>query len=313
MTRRTRQHPSADSKVWTNPPGWVIFVTGRDFRGDGGHEGNPAVPNLPPSSEDQVTEHLPWEHLTSPPRPDRRILMYGLAAGLLAAVLGVVVVRQLDRPSQAELTPVTPAPAAATPGEAETAPPSPESVVSTAALAAPTAPGTPTEYSEADLVAVNTEDLHRKVAGAAEWMVLEFFTLDPADPWLDRVQTASGLRLPPGAVPGAPDGQAVSYVEWTRARSVEQIAEDTFLASVLIRRLVAADGETYRRLPTEWVELRLRLEPDGVVRAASLPEITTPAAITLIPLPEEDVGWITDQAGLGWPSSSGDQGSQGPG
>lgn len=239
--------------------------------------------------------------------------MYGLAAGLLAAVLGVVVVRQLDRPSPAELTPVTPAAAAPTVSEAHTAPPSPEHVVTTSALAAPTAPGTPTEYSEADLAAVNTEDLHRKVAGAAEWMVLEFFTLDPADPWLDRVQAASGLRLPPEAVPGAPDGQAVSYVEWTRARSVEQIDGDTFLASVLIRRLVAVDGETYRRLPTEWVDLRLRLEPDGSVRAASLPEIATPATVTLIPWPEEDLGWITDQAGLGWPSSSGEPGSQGPG
>ena len=229
--------------------------------------------------------------------------MYGLSAGLIVAVLGVVIVRQLNRPSVTELQPVTPVTAAR-----EVTPPEPvttsvENVVPrptvTVALAEPEAP---TELSEADLIAVDTGGVHRKVAGRAEWLVLEFFTLDPSDPWLDRVETASGLRLPSTLVPDTSNGPAVSYVEWARTRSVDQIGEDTFRASVLIRRLVAPDGVTYQRLPTEWVKVDVRVEPDGNVRAISLPEITTPIAGNLIPLQEAELAWKTDAAGIGWPS-----------
>lgn len=262
------------------------------------------MPNVPPSTEDQIGEHLPWEHLTIPPQPDRRFLMYGLAAGLIVAVLGVVVVRQLGRPSASELQPVTPVTAAQ-----EVTPPEPVTTTVDRVVPPPTVtmalaePEAPTELSEADLIAVDTGGIHRKVAGTAEWLVLEFFTLDPADPWRDRVETASGLRLPSTFVPDASDGPAVSYVEWTRTRSVDQIGEDSFRASVLIRRLVAPDGVTYQRLPTEWVEVDLRVEPDGFVRAVSLPEITTPIASNLFPLQEAEPAWTTDAAGIGWPST----------
>ena len=264
------------------------------------------MPNVPPSTEDQIGEHIPWEHLTIPPQPDRKLLMYGLAAGLIVAVLGVVIVRQLNRPSPAELQPVIPvtAPQEAAPAQPTTA--GVEDIVPqpavTLALAEPEAP---TELSEADLMAVDTGGLHREIAGTAEWLVLEFFTLDPSDPWRDRVEAASGLRLPSSLIPETADGSAVSYVEWTRTRSVDQTGEDTYRASVLIRRLVASDGVTYRRLPTEWVNVDLRVESDGNVRAVSLPQIITPAAGNLIPLQESDLTWATDAAGINWPATTG--------
>lgn len=261
------------------------------------------MPNVPPSTEDHLSEHLPWEHLTIPPAPDRRFLIYGVAAGLVIAVLGFVVVRQLQRPSPDELTPVaqvTAAPVAA---------PIPETPVPQDTVTAPTVtlalaePEAPQELSEADLMAVGSGSTQRELAAHAEWLVLEFFTLDPSDPWRDRVQTASGLMLPADLAPDSSGGTAESYVEWTQTLSVEQIGEATFRATVLTRRLVAPDGADFRRLPAERVTVILRMEPGGRIRVASLPTVTTPPVGDLLPLTHEELRWTFDEAGIAWPSS----------
>lgn len=285
------------------------------------------MPNVPPSTEDHIEEHTPWEHLTIPPQRDRRVLVYAAAAGLIAAVLGVVAVRQLRSPAPPELPaaavaaapqetapPPAPAvnsapPAAPVNADAESAPAAPPAAdplpyPAAAPLAAPmpAEQEAGAELSEADLSAADAAGLHRKAAATAEWVVLEFFTLDPSDPWRDRVEAASGLKLPPDLAPDADGNPAVSYVEWTRTRSVEQTGEDTFRASVLIRRLAAPDGENYQRLPAEQVEVDLRLEPDGTVRAASLPELAPRNPRPLTPLEDAPVHLTTDAAGIGWPS-----------
>ena len=281
------------------------------------------LPNVPPSTEDHIEEHMPWEHLTIPPQRDRRVLVYATAAGLIAAVLGVVMVRQfrspapLDPPAAAAVQETAPPPAPAVDRPAPAEPANADAVRPAAAaadlvaypaaapLAAPrqTEPEVPAGLSEADLAAPDTEGARRKAAGTAEWIVLEFFTLDPSDPWRDRVEAAMGLRLPPDAEPDAADNPAVSYVEWTRTQSVEQTGGDTFRASVLIRRLVAPDGETYERLPAEQVHIDLRLEPDGEVRAASLPELIPQTPRPLNPMEEGPIRLAADAAGIGWPST----------
>lgn len=261
------------------------------------------MPNTPSSSEDQISEHVPWENLTIPPQQDRRFLVYGLAAGLVVAVLGVVVVRQLNRPAVPEALPVT---TVGAPVEV-TSPPEtfPLPVVETAPVEpvalAETQEGQ--ELSEADLKSVDTGSVHSQVAGRAEWLVLEYFTVDPSEPWRERVEAASGLRLPTEVTPDTPSVPAVSYVEWARTRSVDQTGDDTYRASVLLRRLVSVDGATFERLPTEWVEVNLRVEPDGMVRAAALPRITDPPQESLDPLPNESLDWFTDSAGISWPTS----------
>ena len=263
------------------------------------------MPNVPTASEDHLSEHVPWENLTIPPQQDRRFLMYGLAAGLMVAVLGVVVVRHLNRPDVSDVVPVTPVPAGSVDAQqpVETVPEqTPQALPAVPVTLAE--PETPQELSEADLMAVDVGGIRRQVAGRAEWLVLEFFTLDPSEPWRERVETASGLRLPAEAAPDTPAVPTVSYVEWARTRSVDQTGTDTFRASVLIRRLVATDGVTFERLPTEWVEVHLIMEADGMVRATSLPRITAPPQGSLLPFSDQDLDWFTDSTGISWPSSA---------
>lgn len=264
-----------------------------------------AVPNIPTSNEDQVSEHVPWENLTIPPQQDRRVLIYAIAAGLVVAVLGVVVVRQLIRPAVPDALPVT---TVATEPVATTSPPPetvPEPLVPTPGADLIDAAEAQEDQgpSEADLRAVDSGAVHDRIAGRAEWLVLEYFTVDPSEPWRERVEAASGLRLPPEVEPDTPAAPAVSYVEWARTRSVEQTGDNTFLASVLVRRLVTVDGAAFERLPTEWVEVQMRVEPDGMVRAVALPRITDPPQESLDPLPGQDLEWFTDSAGISWPSS----------
>ena len=277
-------------------------VRRRDVRRHREERKGPPVPNLPPPTDDQVSEHIPWEQLTIPAQPDRKILIYGIAAGLVVVVLGMVVFRQINRPSAPDLMPVTPIAVASEPlATTSTLPPVADRQGPGPATVALAEPEVTTRISEADLMAVDRQGTERTLAGTAEWLVLEFFTIDPSEVWTDRVQAASGLRLPDGVAPEPSSAETVSYVEWTRTRSVTQTGPDTYRAAVLIRRLVAPDGAAFQRLPVERVEVDLRVEPDGEVRALSLPEISAPTETELLPLPETELTWVVDSAGIGWP------------
>ena len=47
-----------------------------------------------PSTEDHIAEHIPWEHLTINPPPDRSRLLYGIAAVIAVAVVAIVAFQQ---------------------------------------------------------------------------------------------------------------------------------------------------------------------------------------------------------------------------
>jgi len=260
------------------------------------------VPDIPPNSEDPVSEHLPWEHLTIPPQPDRRKLIYGVAAGLVVLLLGGIVLRQITRSVSPDLTPVVAVSVAAEPVATTVVPPDPvgnEPIPTTVPLSEPRVS---VELSEADLMAVNQGETERLVMGYAEWLVLEYFTIDPAEVWAERVQSASGLLLPERFAPES-GAETVSYVEWVRTRSLVQTGPSTYLTKVMMRRLVAADGIDFQRLSAEQVEVELQVEDGEVVRAVSLPEISEPSPTDLLPMPEGELVWVVDPAGIGWPRS----------
>lgn len=271
-----------------------------------------SAPNSPEAG-DVVTEHIPWEQLTIQPPKDRRMLWYGIAGGVLVVGLLAVVISRLG-PSSGETQPVMPATApvaavaqpaapaaAAVPAVADPLAVAPAVAPAPAPVAAPLAERS--LLSEADLMASGGDVSLRGAAAAAEWFVLEFFTLDPSEPWLERVTAASGMSIPAAAAPVPPGEETVSYVEWTRARSVEQIGADRFRASVLMRRMVAPDGVVYRRLPAEEAVVEMTLEPDGSMRAASLPVLGRPAAPALRALSPETIVRRTDETGVDWPAS----------
>lgn len=212
-----------------------------------------------PSTEDHVAEHIPWEQLTINPPRDRRSLWYGIAAAILIGSIALVGFRSISRPTP---IPVTPAPSVTAP---------PPSVVPTSVEVAPAAlppPAEPDLLSEADLRALDPVRIERLIAAHAEWIVLEALTRDPNDSWSDRLSIAGGVEIIEG---DASDG--VSYVEWVRATLSEEVGPGRWLATVLVRRLVALDGVTYRRLPVELVEVQLLLADDERPSLAAPPEL----------------------------------------
>ena len=246
--------------------------------------------STPPSTEEHVAEHIPWEHLTVAPAPDRSRLLYGVAGTIVLAVVALIVFQAFDR----RVTPVAPQPesvtAAAPVGVSLTTSPPVD-------LATPQVPAI---VSEADLMAAGAAPVPQEVIARAEWVVLEFFTLDPGDDWAARVTAASSLAIPPELHPQPPQASTVSYVEWVRTYDVEVIGLDTFEATVIMRRLVALDGETYERLQSEWVTLQLGITEEGESFILSLPALTDPPAQELGDL-EASAGKVDDSIGIGWP------------
>ncbi len=161
-------------------------------------------------------------------------------------------------------------------------------------------PETPDVLTEADLMAIDTTSIERMTAARAEWIVLEYFTLDPGDDWSDRVDVAGRIDVG-DLLPMVQSLDTVSYVEWVRAVAVERVRAGAYQVTVVMRRTVALDGRTYRRLPVEEVVLHIRVGDDG------LPELeSTPVIVEGTPVAPggslETIGHLQDQIGIGWPS-----------
>ena len=103
--------------------------------------------------EDEVYEHIPWEHLTRS-EPDRRRWVYLGSAAVLALAVTVMISRSFGSPAAVALPPTTATPV--------TTPPS-------------------SIYTEADLGATIVVDPIPMVSAAAEWFVSDEFTLDGSE------------------------------------------------------------------------------------------------------------------------------------
>lgn len=103
--------------------------------------------------------------------------MYGLAAGLIVAVLGVVAIRQLNSPPAREIQPVTLVPTVQKvdqdlPVEMDPVTlPQPIPTLPGASIASAEQEGS-RNLSEADLMAADIGGIQRRIAGRAEWMAL---------------------------------------------------------------------------------------------------------------------------------------------
>ena len=201
----------------------------------------------PPDRE--VFESVPWEHLVDL-RPDRRRWLY-LGAGMVVVAVLVAGVAMTFRPGS-EAVSVAPAPAPTGPpvtadhgpittgGSAPTEPVPAPSVTSVL-------PG-PGVYSEADLMAgAPVGGMSSLAASVAEWFVVEWFTIDG-----DRA--APAWALPGPDVRPAGDGIR-SFVEWAGAVGVEEVEPGVHAVDVVVRRLAATDGVSFRRIPTAAVRV----------------------------------------------------------
>ena len=255
-----------------------------------------------------------------------KLALYGVAGAVLVAGLTAAIVRGDAPGSEPVSTPttmsVTPATIVGT-----TAFSSPSTATSATTPDATTADGSqPQIWSEADLLAFPVETLAAEAAAVAEWLASDYFTIDGG------TQVADDLRtfLPEGSVvPTGPSGSR-SFVEWARAVSVQESAPGLYEVLVVVRRLGASDGESYRRVAPigvvvtlSWTEegwsvtdLPLLAEAPTLVQASAWSQSEVPAEIVTaaaantggVVVAGTQVGdtWrlvvqIDDASGVSWP------------
>jgi len=202
-----------------------------------------------PPGDDERFEHIPWEHIK--PTGDRhKMILYGLAGAVLVAGLTASVVGRRDAATDLVETPTTTV-VATTEATRVVTP-----VSGTGDAGPELDPGDtdqPRAWSEADLRAFPAESLASEAAAVAEWLASDFFTIDGGSQIIDDLTGA----FPAGSVlPEAPAGTR-SFVEWARAVSVEEPAPGRYRILVVVRRLAAAEGESYRRMAPIGVAIEL--------------------------------------------------------
>lgn len=232
-----------------------------------------------PPGDDERFEHIPWEHI-GPTNDRNKLILYGLAGAVLIAGLTAAVVGGRGASTDLVATPTTTTPATiVTMIEATTAPTS----TSTAPGASALNDDQVAVWSEADLRAFPVEILATEAAALAEWLASDFFTIDGG------TQITADLEgiLPEGSVlPEAPVGTR-SFVEWARAVSVEEPTPGLYQVLVLVRRLAAVEGESYRRIPPIGVEISLTWT-DGGWSVTDLPVLAEAPRLVQAPAWSED-------------------------
>lgn len=195
-------------------------------------------------------ESVPWQHLVTTPPTDRRRHL------VIAAVL--VVIAAISASAARTLWPVDPSDPGPLTGSAVTQP----------VVEAPTIPPEPTPapqpmvLSEADLMAVDPEDLRSSAAAHAEWYVAEWLTVEPP------------------ADADAPEPTGRSFVESVIAVEVTDLAPSRHRVVVVVRSLSALGEAPYQRIPPRAFAVVVDQGDRGPLIAdlptpAALPELTT--------------------------------------
>ena len=228
---------------------------------------------------DEVYERIPWETL-EPRGGDRQWMIYAVCGAVVLGALAYsfVLNRPIAQPSSETGSVVSSVPAtSAVP----------------AAAAPPSTTASPVVVAEADLFAIDPERIIQSAATHAEWLAVEYVSSDGGE------EGTLAALLPVGVpLPITPEGTQV-YVDWAGIRSVSQTGPSSFQVDVLVSSLVAREGAGFVRQPAILVGVPVEVDPEGGVRATSVPSISevslTPAAeIGLLEVPPEVVAALPE-------------------
>jgi hypothetical protein len=245
----------------------------------------------------EVYERIPWEMLEKGRNDDRRWLLFGIAGAVVLGALAYSLVG--NHSSSPSPDPVSQSPSS-TPASVPPAAPPPMAVT----------PSAPTVTAEADLYAVDPEQVRYEASARAEWFTAEYLTVDNSQQSQDVLTSLLPSDVP---LPQAPEGAQV-FVEWVKATGVMEIAPLTYQVTVLARTLAATDGGAYVRQPPLSVTVSVSVAGEHpeivsapIVESAFLSE-TAPAGLTTVPSEveaaasqvagvSEIIGGIQDQTG----------------
>lgn len=220
----------------------------------------------------EIYERIPWETLEKG-GGDRQWLVYAIAGAVVLGALAYSFMRN---------QPVDPPSAGATVTSI-----APNSTLTTIPEVTPSTVTGPVVVTEADLYAVDPDQLAQRAAGHAEWFAVEYVAFDGSDGSADVLAALLPSGLP---VPQAPEGTQV-FVDWAGVQAVTQLDPVTFDVEVLVRSLVSGGDTGFVRQPPQVVTVEVMIGDDGEPRVTGAPtvaaaETTSPGEAALDPVPE---------------------------
>ena len=221
------------------------------------------------TERNEVYERIPWEHLDKQ-GSDRQWLLVGLAGAVALGALAYSFMR--NQPVEV----VAPVATSVTQSAPAT---TPSSTIMTNAGTSPTV-ASPVVVSEADLYAIDPQQLADVASAHAEWFAVEYFSVDGS------TESSGALRelLPLGVpLPEAPAGTQV-FVDWVGTQRIDQTGDFDFEVEVLVRSLVSTPDSGFTRQPVRLIEVDVSLGVDGepmIVSAPVLLEVAPASAGSL--------------------------------
>lgn len=216
------------------------------------------------TERNEVYERIPWEHLDKK-GSDKQWLLVGLAGAVALGALAYSFMKnQPVEPFAAPAT-VAPATAATTPSSA---------IVTSSSTVATVA--SPVVVSEADLYAIDPQQLADVASAHAEWFAVEYFSVDGS------TESSEALRelMPEGVpLPEAPAGTQV-FVDWVGTRRIDQTGDFDFAVEVLVRSLVSTPDSGFTRQPVRLIEVDVSLGIDGEPMIMAAPVLLDAAPVS---------------------------------
>lgn len=223
---------------------------------------------LQPDANTEDYEEIPWSHLVEElGRPRYNVALVAIGVLVIGVLVGFLVARFAGGSTPGPAMTVDEVPiegSAVTESPPSTASTVPTSQVTRLEVAPPPTPAPEVAFSEADLMAVASDQEHTIASARAEWFVRDFFTIDGAggdDGHVARVLAAHNAERP---------AAATTYVEWARTLTVEPIAPGQYDVTVAFR-LLAADGDAFVRHPARAVTVSVMVDESLAGAVAGLP------------------------------------------